>query len=555
MITLPKKERGGNGLGSHETTHIFRDPPKSIHTRKKERVGPESVNYMTRENPDRYSDSIQKYARGVNPMIGVNFATGGSKIMSMKTQPQGHNAYKVNKKFVPPIIRQEDILPLSRQKRDLTSVTSKQKSPFLFKQSVVEQKIDYEPIKKTIHINPYFQRGSGKGQNQFQGNVVLNVKRQHHSLQSSVVAPNKTYNPKINQDWDLVKKTGVGVHHARRSAPLIQQSHQDSALIDKGIVIRPSISVSTNMGVKSTIQVTDLDIGQVTREIKDKTLRSYLPQTFNVAFYNPNTHEYSEIKLSENIKEKIVADINKSAPIFIQGSSDVGSIKITENMKEKVQADSSKSAPIRVQGSSDVGSIKITENMKEKVQADSSKSAPIRVQGSSDMGVIKITENMKEKVQADSSKSAPIRVQGSSDMGVIKIKDYNWAVHRTNAGNSTLFIESVERPDVFLKNDPIIVSVSSQIDANLKLNADVNAPILEGNRPVISVGSMPNTLNVSDNMNRDFMLPESLRVGGFSNQGIDPSKYIKKNMNPIGLNRTLEKKINLKNGINNFNNI
>ena len=493
MITLPKKERGGNGLGSHETTHIFRDPPKSIHTRKKERVGTESVNYMTRENPDRYSDSIQKYARGVNPMIGVNFATGGSKIMSMKTQPQGHNAYKVNKKFVPPIIRQEDILPLSRQKRDLTSVTSKQKSPFLFKQSVVEQKIDYEPIKKTIHINPYFQRGSGEGQNQFQGNVVLNVKRQHHSLQSSVVAPNKTYNPKINQDWDLVKKTGVGVHHARRSAPLIQQSHQDSALIDKGIVIRPSISVSTNMGVKSTIQVTDLDIGQVTREIKDKTLRSYLPQTFNVAFYNPNTHEYSEIKLSENIKEKIVADINKSAPIFIQGSSDTGSIKITENMKEKVQA--------------------------------------------------------------DSSKSAPIRVQGSSDMGVIKIKDYNWAVHRTNAGNSTLFIESVERPDVFLKNDPIIVSVSSQIDANLKLNADVNAPILEGNRPVISVGSMPNTLNVSDNMNRDFMLPESLRVGGFSNQGIDPSKYIKKNMNPIGLNRTLEKKINLKNGINNFNNI
>ena len=247
--------------------------------------------------------------------------------------------------------------------------------------------------------------------------------------------------------------------HAPMSAPLQVAPNQDLSQIDKGIVIRPSVSASTNMGVKATIQVTDLNAGQVTREIREETLRGYLPQTFKVAFYNPQTEEYREMVLPDNIKEQIVANVNKNAPLFVKGEHD----------------------------------------------------------------------------RAD-----------------IKLKDYNWAVHRTNAGNSTLFIESIERPEIYLRSDPVNVSVSAQIDAKLKLNAPVNAPILEGNRPVISVGAMPNAINISDNMNRDFVLPESLRIGGFSNHGVDPSKYQTKNLNPTTLTKNLEKKLALKNGIDNF---
>ena len=451
MIAFPKKERGGSGLGSHEVSHIFRDPHRSIHTRKKERVGTADVNHMTRENPDRYSDAIQKFARGVNPMAGVSYATGGAKLTSRATQPQGHNAYKVNKKFVPPLIRQEDLLPLSRQRRDLTSVKSNIKSPFLFIQTVNETKIDYEPIKKTIHINPQFQRSSGGMQNQFSDNIVLDVKRQNYSMQTGAVAPNKTYNVQNGQEWDLKTKTKAGSVQSAVNAPLSQHQSPDASTIDKGIIIRPSVSASTNKGVSATIQVTDLNSRQVTREIKEETLRGYLPSTYKIAFYNPITKDYKEMKLPENLKEKIVADVNKSAPIF---------------------------------------------------------------------------------------------VRSEGDNGLIKLKDYNWAVHRTNVGSSTLFIESKERPEIFLRNDPTIVSVSAQVEAKLRLNAPVNAPILEGNRPVISVGAMPNAVNVSDNMNRDFNLPPSLRVGGFSNHGVNPSKYIKI-QNPTTLTRTLEKKMNL----------
>ena len=135
MITFPKKERGGVGLGNHEGVHIFRDPPKSIHTRKKERINEGDVTYMTRENQDRVSDTIMQFARGVNPMVSVSYnshGAGGARLSSFTNQPQAHNAYKIDKKFIPPIFRQEDLLPLSRQRRDLTTAQSKASSPYLY---------------------------------------------------------------------------------------------------------------------------------------------------------------------------------------------------------------------------------------------------------------------------------------------------------------------------------------------------------------------------------------------------------------------------------------
>ena len=110
-------------FSSWEKPHIYRDPPSSIHTRKKERVEWGDVSYLIRDDDSRINENIMNYPRGVNPSVDIEYGSrnaGGSKLLTM-TVPEATNPYKVNKSFRPPLFRQEDLLPLSRQRRPYTS--------------------------------------------------------------------------------------------------------------------------------------------------------------------------------------------------------------------------------------------------------------------------------------------------------------------------------------------------------------------------------------------------------------------------------------------------
>jgi hypothetical protein len=80
-IQYPKKERAGVNMVAYEVPHIYRDPPKSIFTRKKETVNIADVMYMARPDndygdPTRVNESIQVFARGRNPMVQVDMGQG-----------------------------------------------------------------------------------------------------------------------------------------------------------------------------------------------------------------------------------------------------------------------------------------------------------------------------------------------------------------------------------------------------------------------------------------------------------------------------------------------
>ena len=112
-------------LPSWERPNILRDPPKSIHTKKKERVEMGDVSYMIRNDDSRINEGISYLARGVNPMVDVsysNYGGNGAKLTTMAT-PTATNPYKIIKDgaFRPPIMTQEDLLPLSRMPRPETS--------------------------------------------------------------------------------------------------------------------------------------------------------------------------------------------------------------------------------------------------------------------------------------------------------------------------------------------------------------------------------------------------------------------------------------------------
>ena len=74
--------RGGISPASPMSIHIYKDPPKSIFTRKKERVNIAEVQYMVQADnpygdPTRINEGIQMYQRGQNPMVEVSYQNAG----------------------------------------------------------------------------------------------------------------------------------------------------------------------------------------------------------------------------------------------------------------------------------------------------------------------------------------------------------------------------------------------------------------------------------------------------------------------------------------------
>jgi hypothetical protein len=116
-VTLPSVEGWGTSM------NIIRDPPKSITTRRKDKVGDTSeINQMIEESGDRVCEMINVYARGVNPSVAVSYSNVGSA-HGRRTQSRLPHPIMKDGAFRPPIRRQEDLLPLSRLPRTSTSVS------------------------------------------------------------------------------------------------------------------------------------------------------------------------------------------------------------------------------------------------------------------------------------------------------------------------------------------------------------------------------------------------------------------------------------------------
>jgi len=110
--------------------NILRDPPKSITTRRIDKVGEtSSITEMIDEAGDRGCEAIQVYARGVNPSVSVSYSNhgnnGGQRSGGIIAggQQAAKLPYTIMKDgaFRPPVRMQEELLPLSRQPRAWTS--------------------------------------------------------------------------------------------------------------------------------------------------------------------------------------------------------------------------------------------------------------------------------------------------------------------------------------------------------------------------------------------------------------------------------------------------
>ena len=139
-VILPSAESWGTNM------NILKDPPKSIHTRRIDKVGQTSeITSMIDDSENRACEAINVYARGVNPMVSVSYDNygnnggqkggavyGNSNVsgeggMIIGGQKQAYLPYRIMRDgaFRPPVVSQENLYPLSRLPRVWTTAFTK----------------------------------------------------------------------------------------------------------------------------------------------------------------------------------------------------------------------------------------------------------------------------------------------------------------------------------------------------------------------------------------------------------------------------------------------
>ena len=113
-VTLPSVDTWGTNM------NIIRDPPKSIMTRRRDKVGENNDMLKMIDNSDRSTDAILRFARGVNPSVSVSYSNSGGLLQN--SGKQAYLPYTINKDgdFKPPVPAPQDLLALSRMPRNTT---------------------------------------------------------------------------------------------------------------------------------------------------------------------------------------------------------------------------------------------------------------------------------------------------------------------------------------------------------------------------------------------------------------------------------------------------
>lgn len=151
-VTLPSVEMWGTNM------NILRDPPKSLYTRRIDKVGDTQQILLAQEDSgDRIAECINVYARGVNPMVSVSYDNNSNNAGARSSIVNYHPSAKLPYKpevFYPPVFRQEDLMPLSRQPRNWFYALANPEIPNVVHQmSCPESKFSVKDPSRMVHAD------------------------------------------------------------------------------------------------------------------------------------------------------------------------------------------------------------------------------------------------------------------------------------------------------------------------------------------------------------------------------------------------------------------
>ena len=297
-VALPKWK--SYTLPSVESFHIMRSPPSSIHTRKKERVDFSDVSYMVRNDDSRINEGISYLSRGINPMVDIsynNMGGGGSRTNTMASIQSG-NPYKAFKDgaFRPPEYKQEDLLPLSRQKHPETAAIT---NPGLSGYNIhnLESQIDNAEVSSAIDkqkINYIEARPTAV----YRMEIPVEVFSGHRLRDQLKVSASAGFIGDKNYDISRYSSTNNPLQAGKN-------------VLD--------ISATPNMNNPNN-NINRDDSIDITNYIKDNIILKNISPNFRILMYDTNNKNYSEVFSSIKDKINIAVQSSLNNPIDVSRS-------------------------------------------------------------------------------------------------------------------------------------------------------------------------------------------------------------------------------------------
>lgn len=279
-VTLPSVEMG---LGS---MNVLRDPPKSITTRRIDKVGQtSSLLDLVDESDDRSCEYITKYPRGINPMVGVSYGGDGT---NNGGQYSGQIVPTINRtayppyslgvngfNFRPPVLRKEQLTPLSRQPRPWTyNFTSKDFPDFSKKLRCVQPNNKSKEIKKE--------------------SLKVNIRP------TSVYRIEKPLKEPFEVKYVIKNPIKVNANSGYRTQEIINNSETNTKqYIQNSLHVIIESNKSHNISTTPINQIMDLDVNLYIKDLK------------NIEYHTPKTFSKTEKYIHDDIQ------LNRTLPYYI----------------------------------------------------------------------------------------------------------------------------------------------------------------------------------------------------------------------------------------------
>ena len=296
-VTLPSVQMWGTNM------NILKDPPKSITTRRIDKVGQTmAINNMIDEGANRACEYINLYPRGINPSVSVSYSNytnnGGQNIINpgynvsssstFSNRIHTNNAslpYKIMRQgaFRPPVQRQENLFPLSRLPRLITSVPSTASFADFTKTAMCKN----DPLTDS--------RREVKQE-------TLNVNCRPTQIFNKVTPISETYEIKnnIKENFNIPVYSGERARDISQTYNIIPHNSIDHDYQNVNVHINPGVTFKTTESSSS-----DFNSKPYTHEILKGNLNTNISSTF---------HPLGQLIGDSNIKTKDILHINYNTP-------------------------------------------------------------------------------------------------------------------------------------------------------------------------------------------------------------------------------------------------
>jgi hypothetical protein len=513
--SLPSVESWGGNL------NILRDPPKSITTRRIDKVGQTSyITDMIDESTTRSDEAILRFARGVNPSVSVSYTgegnNGGNRSGNIKVggTTEAYLPYRIlnNGSFRPPILTQFSLLPTSRMPRNTTSVISNPGFIDYSKKRLCQSNLITTEIKKTT-ITPkmtptaVFKLNTQSTKESDVKHKIKDIKnidassgiRTMDRSNTVVIKPTKMNTPMfLNILPTMVSNISKNGKINMKIERFIQETNHHSADTNpKGREIQGGIELETGRYIQS--------INNHSTETNPSGYEIHGDNEMETGRYTQQTNIHS-------------VDTNKSRPLDIYGETEMETGRYTQSTNVH-SASTNKSRPIVLYGETELETGRFIQDANVH-SVDTNKSRPTPKDGETEMHTHKYIQD----ANTYSTDTNPMSSYGTSklidDNSKYDIKTKNLVqITYDTIKTGTDKVEYIHSDIIKNKIMPTVTIEPRILNVKKESNPSESPIVKQMNMNKPSVSTIRPDMYINKNINTDrpaYKLHETPSFGGYS---------------------------------------